>query len=134
MDRKLKQTIIGSSVVIGIILIAAAYFLIKALTPSKERMDLTEYYHTQDGEVSLILQDSVYEKNGMMMDGVIYIDYETVVNEFNHRFYWDSNENILTYTTPTELIRTEVGSNDYSINKSKSSMNHPIVKSNGTKV
>lgn len=134
MDRKQKQALIGSGVVIGLILIIAAYFLIKALTPSKEKMALDEYYGAQEGEVTLILQDHIYEQSGLMIDGVIYIDYETVVEEFNHRFYWDSNENILTYTTPTELIRTEVGSNDYSVNKSKNSLNYQIVKTNGTQV
>ena len=134
MDGKHKQAVIGSSVVMAIILIIAAYFLVRAMTPSKEKMALTDYYNTREDEVTLIMQDSIYEKNGLMIDGVIYIDYETVVDKFNHRFYWDSSENILTYTTPTELIRTEVGSNDYSINKSKNSMNYPIVKTNGTQV
>ena len=134
MDRKTKQAVIGSSVIIAIILIIAVYFLIKALTPSKDRMALEDYYGTKDGQVILIMQDSIYETRGLKIDGTIYIDYETVINEFNHRFYWDSNENILTYTTPTELIRTEVGSNDYFINKSKNSMTYPIVKTNGTEV
>ena len=134
MDRKTKQAVIGSSVVVGIILMVAAYFLIKALTPSKERLALEEYYNTQDGKITLVMQDHIYDKAGLLIDGTIYIDYETVVNEFNHRFYWDSNENILTYTTPTELIRTEVGSNDYTVNKSKNSLNYQIVKTNGTEV
>lgn len=131
MDRKQKQTVIGAGIVAGIILIVAAYFLIKTLTPSNERMDLEEYYNAQEGEVTLIMQDHIYERNGLMIDGVIYVDYDTVVEYFNHRFYWDSNENILTYTTPTELIRTEVGSSDYTVNKSRNSVNYQIVKTNG---
>lgn len=134
MDRKTKQAVIGTGIIVGIILLVAAYFIIKAITPSKERMDLTEYYNTEDGIITLIMQDRIYDKRGLLIDDAIYIDYETVVNEFNHRFYWDSNENILTYTTPTELIRAEVGSNDYTVNKSKSSLNYPIVKTNGKEV
>lgn len=134
MDRKHKQVAISASIVIGCILILVTYFLVHAMTPSKEKADLNEYYHSVDGEVKLILQDHIYEQNGIMIDGVIYLDYETVVKQFNHRFYWDGNENILTYTTPTEVIRTEVGSNEYNINKSKNTLSYPIVKTNGTKV
>ena len=47
-----------------------------------------------------------------------YIDYETVIREFNHRFYWDQNENVLVYTTPTEIIQAEAVTNKYSITKS----------------
>lgn len=131
MDRKTKQTVIGISVVVSLILLVAAFLWIKAMTPSKEVMTLDEYYHTEDGKVTLIMQDYIYEKQGLLIDGHVYIDYDTVVSEFNSRFYWDSNENILTYTTPTELIRTEVGSNDYTINKSKESFGYQIVKTNG---
>lgn len=134
MDRKAKQTLLGSSIVIGIILIVAIIFLIKAMTPSKERMPLEQYYDTADGEITLIMQDYIYPTTGKMIDGTVYIDYKTVVTEFNHRFYWDGKENILTYTTPTEWIRTEVGSSDYMINKSKNSVSYPIVKVNGTNV
>jgi len=134
MDRKQKQTVIGTCVIISIILIAAACILIKALTPSKEKMDLSEYYNAAEGEITLVMQDHIYEKKGLLIDGVIYLDYETVVNEFNHRFYWDKKENILTYTTPTELIRTEVGSSDYAVNKAKNSTNYQIVKTDGDEV
>lgn len=134
MDRKHKQVAISASIVIGCILILVTYFLVHAMTPSKEKADLNEYYHSVEGEVKLILQDHIYEQNGVMIDGVIYLDYETVVKQFNHRFYWDGNENILTYTTPTEVIRTEVSSNEYNINKSKNTVSYPIVKTNGTKV
>lgn len=134
MDHKRKQVIIGTSVVIVCILVLVGYFLVRALTPSKEVMDLSEYFNTNEDEVTLVLQDHIGEKRGVILDNAIYLDYETVVKEFNHRFYWDSNENILTYTTPTELIRAEVGSNDYFINKSKNTLSCPVVKTNGSEV
>lgn len=134
MDRKQKQTVIGAFVVIGIILIAAACFLWKALTPSKEKMDLAKYYDAKEGQVTLVMKDHIYEKSGLLVDGIVYVDYETIVNEFNHRFYWDGKENILSYTTPTELIRTEVGSNTYTVNKSKNNVDYQIVKTDGDDV
>ena len=134
MDRKCKQVIIGASTVIVCIIVLTVYFLVKALTPSKDVMDLSDYFNMNEDEVALVLQDHIGEKTGVILDNAIYLDYETVVKEFNHRFYWDSNENILTYTTPTELIRAEVGSNDYFINKSKNTLSCPVVKTNGSEV
>lgn len=134
MDRKSKQAVIGTSIVLVIILVVALFSLIKALTPSKEIMPLNEYYSVNDEEVVLILQDHVYEKTGKLFENTIYVDYETIKNEFNHRFYWDNNENILTYTKPNEVIRTEVGSKEYYINKSKNEVSYTIVKTNGEEV
>lgn len=97
-------------------------------------MDLKTYYKSSGNEVVLILQDKIYKNKGVMYDNTIYLDYDTVVKEFNKRFYWDNNENLLTYTLPTEIIKTEVGSKDYYVNKSKSSVDYEIVKTDGNHV
>ena len=38
-----------------------------------------------------------------MIDEHVYLDYETVINIFNHRFYWDKNEEKIVYTSPLKL-------------------------------
>ena len=95
-------------------------------------MLLTDYYQVEDSEVLIILQDRIYEKKGMLLDGKVYLDYETVIQEFNHRFYWDYNENVLTYTTPNEILQVEGGKNQYSVTKSmiktKTDSEYQIVK------
>ena len=118
MDRKTKLAIFGSTAAIIIIVILVASLVIDKMTPSKEVMPLTDYYEVADSEVLVILQDRIYEKKGMLLEGEVYIDYNTVVQEFNHRFYWDVNENILTYTTPNEILQAEAGSREYSVTKS----------------
>lgn len=132
MDKNSKVTLIGTLTVILIIIIALGVIITKKLTPSKEVMQLTDYYKVKDSEVLLILQDEVYEKRGLLIDGRIYVDYDTVVKKLNHRVYYDSNENILTYTTPTEIIQAEAGKTGYSVTKSmietKSQTDYPIVK------
>jgi spore germination protein YaaH len=139
MDRrKMRLTIAGTAVAVIIIAVALITVLIEKLTPSKEIMQLTEYYKLKDSEVMVILQDEVYEKKGMLLDGMVYIDYATVAEKFNKRFYWDYNENILTYTTPDEIIRAEAGKNEYTVTKStietEVSANDPIVKVFGDQV
>jgi spore germination protein YaaH len=131
MDKKTKQAVIGAGIVLAIIIIVIAVFLIKLFTPSDKVMELSEYYKIKEEEVLVILQDEIYEQKGLLSDGVVYLDYETIVEKFNQRFYWDANENILIYTTPTEIIRTEVGSKEYLINKSKKELDYEIVKTDG---
>lgn len=132
MDRKIRLAIIGSATGIIIIAIILISVLIKSLTPSKETMELTDYYKVDDGEVFVILQNEIYEKKGLLINDRVYIDYDTVVDKFNKRFYWDNNENILTYTTPTEILRAEADQKEYSVTKStietKVESDYPIVE------
>ncbi len=138
MDKKIKIAIVGIATAILILAIGIGVALVKKTTPSNEVMLLTDYYQVEDTEVMIILHDEIYDKSGIMADGVVYIDYDTVVNEFNHRFYWDQNENILTYTTPTEIIQADAVGNKYSITKSmiktEAVSEYPILKLYGDKV
>lgn len=138
MDKKVKIAIVGITVAVLIIGVGIGIAIVKSMTPSNEVMLLTDYYQVEDSEVMIILQDEIYDKSGIMADGTIYIDYDTVVQEFNHRFYWDNNENILTYTTPTEIIQAEAVSNKYTVTKSMiktdTPSEYPIIKLYGEKV
>ncbi len=117
MDRRTKTAILGSATAVLLIIILIGAAVVKFLTPSKEMMPLATYYEIGDSEVLLILQNEVYEKKGQLLNGAVYIDYDTVLEKFNHRFYWDSNEKILTYTTPDEIIQSVAGSKSYSVTK-----------------
>jgi spore germination protein YaaH len=134
MDRKTKQGVIAASVALIIIAIVISVAVIQKLTPSKERMELSEYYVVEDGQAMVIMQDKIFDETGLYEDGTVYLGYETVVEMFNKRIYWDANENVLIYTTPTEIMKAEPLSKDYYINKNKVSMNNPIVKIKGDKV
>ncbi len=115
MDKRMRIAVIGLSAVLIIVLLIAGLAIKKKLTPSKEEMSLTEYYPVKESEIMIILQDEIYDKKGLFLDGTVYVDYDTVVEKFNHRFYWDSKENILTYTTPTEILRAEAGKSEYTV-------------------
>lgn len=128
MDKNAKIGIIGGTVALLIIVIVVATTIIGKLTPSKEVKDLTDYYQVPQGEALVIMDDVKYEKYAKVIDGVYYMDLETITTMFNHRFYFDTNENVLIYTTPTEVIKAEVGSVDYLINKNKVSAEYTIVK------
>jgi len=117
MDRRMKIAIVGTAVALLIIIIIVISSLAKALTPSREVMQLSDYYKVSDTEVLIILQNEIYQQNGRLINDKVYIDLDTVKTYFNHRFYWDNNENTLTYTTPDEIIRAKSGSKKYSVIK-----------------
>lgn len=124
-----------AGIVIGIlgIMTVIGVLLAKKYMPSNKMEDLNELYQVDEDKIMLILQNNPYEEQGLYLNGRVYIDINTVTKYFNPRMYWDSNENLLIYTTATEVIKAEVGSQDYYINKSKSSVDYQIVKTNGDK-
>lgn len=134
MNKRAKQIIIVSILSLVVVIIAIIAVVLTKNKPSKVVKELKDYYLVSENEVMIFMQDEIYEKRGLIMDGSVYIDYDTVVTYFNKRFYWDANENVLIYTTPTEVIRTEVGNRDYYVNESKSTLPYQIVKTNGQEV
>lgn len=129
MNRKALHGMIASVIAIVVIVIAVASAIVKKYKPSDEVMELKEYYQVGEDEALIIFQDGIYEKRALYEDGSLYLDYDTVIELLNKRFYWDSNENLLVHTTPTEIIRTEIGSKVFSVNKNNSELNHPVTKS-----
>ena len=132
MRNKSKYVMFGSALIIIILLVVFGAVMINKLIPSKETMPLTEYYSVEQGEVLIVLQNEIYEKNALLINDKIYVDYDTVKDELNSRFYWDYNENILTFTTPNEILQAEAGNNGYtttkSVIKTSADMEYPIVK------
>lgn len=129
----MKKKILPVAVVIGLILVIAAGLLISALikkyTPSKEREDLSEYYHiTSDDQAAIVLNQEILDSQATLIDGHVYLDYHFVHDTINSRFYWDSNENILLYSTAEDLITANADSNSYLVTKSSVDFGRPVVK------
>ncbi len=84
---------------------------------SQERADLYEYFHImREDEVPIVLQDELIEEKAVMKDGRCYFDLATVHAYLNDRFYIDEVEQLLLYTTPNDIIRTNIGTNEYQVN------------------
>lgn len=112
--------------VLGFILISN---LIKKYTPTKEHMALTEYYKiTEDSQVAITLNNSVSNSHATIIGDHIYLDYMFVHDFLNERFYWDAYENILLYTTSSDVISAKADENNYSIGRNSTNYGRPIVK------
>lgn len=135
--KKKQNNVVPVLIVIGLIAIVVGGIvvssLVKKYSPSKEYADLKEYYGiTEDSQVALILNDTKSDSYAKVMDGSLYLDYGFVHDEINPRFYWDYNENILLYTTATDLISAEADASSYLITKSSNDFGSVIVKANAT--
>ncbi len=125
-----KRKIIISSAVAAVVLIIfiCLIVVIRKNMPSREYMELSKYFNVGEGQIQLIMQDEISDIYGLYEDGEIYINMSIVTDKLNPRFYWDSGENKLLYTTSTAIIYTEVGSNECYVNKRKESRDYTIVK------
>lgn len=129
--RKRQSVILIAAVVIVVILVIIIGKIIDKYTPTKERMELTEYFSlTEESAVAIVTDHKLMEQQAVLKDGMVYIDYETLYDVFNDRFYWDPNENILLYTTASDVISAAASSSDYYVTKEKKTVPYTIAYAN----
>ena len=135
-SKRRRKRNLGLKIALLIILVIAAvagFFLWKRYSPSDEKYDRNAYFGIeQEGQMAITVDNEVVEPRGMIADGKAYIQYETVRDYINSRFYWDPNENTLLYTLPTSIVSVEVGSKDYSVSNERQSEDYVILRTEGS--
>ena len=129
----MKKKVIPVVVVISLILLITAGIgissLIEKYTPGTERQNLSEYYNiASEDQAAIILNQELSESSAKIINGTLYLDFHFLQDSLNSRFYWDSNENILLYTTANDLIKVEADSSSYLVNKDSVNFESTIVK------
>lgn len=111
MKKKIIPILIAVVLIIIIGCVSFGAKIIEKYSYSKERADLEAYYQISDAQdVAIVLHNEIIEERARLLDGVYYLDLATIHKYFNDRFYEDKNENLLLYTLPEDIIRTDVGS------------------------
>lgn len=128
-----KKQVLPVFIIVGLIILVLGFILISKLiekyTPTKEHKELTEYYNiTEDSQVAITLNHAVLENHATIIDGHVYLDYKIIHDVLNERFYWDANENILLYTTASDVISAKADANSYSIGRNSTDFGRVIVK------
>lgn len=114
--KKAVPVIIAIILILVIAFVAFGDKILDKYTYSDERADLQEYFSVyEDKEAAIVLQDELMEEKAVVKDGVCYFELAVVHKYLNTRFYADVNENWLIYTTPTEVIKTQMGTASYSV-------------------
>ena len=122
--RRKKNKMVGILAIIVLIIVVAAILvmtpLIKKYTPSKDTSNYTEYYGLDtDQSMVVVVDGQKAEVNGLLIDDVAYVDYDTVHDYMNSRFFWDGTEEVLRYALPEELVEVVPDTPEYSVGKEK---------------
>lgn len=128
----MKDKIIPVVAVLSLIFIILVSIIvgkkIKQYVPNSEEQNLEEYFGiTADDEIAIELNHSIIEEKALLRNGEIYLDYNYVHDYLNDRFYWDTNENILLYTTSSDVIKAFADSKDFYTGRKKDSKSYKIV-------
>ena len=123
----MKKNTLPVLIIVGLIVIVLIFIgvsaVIDALTPTTERANLTEYYEIEnESQVAIVLDNEVLDSYATRIDGEVYLDFRFIYNNLSSRFYWDSNENILLYTTSNTIFSAEAEATSYM--KDKDSINY----------
>lgn len=132
--RRRKQLVPVLVAMLLVVLVAIAGIItgfIKKYTPSDARMDLADYYHTSEDEAALILQDTISETKGKMVDGEAYLPYSIITKELGGRFYWDKESEKMLYTTATGTLEIKPEDTTYTIAEQVKQQDYVIVKEIG---
>ena len=133
MKKRTGVTVIGAFVALILIAVVLGVALVKKYTPNEERVTVAELYPVSEGEAHVMFWQEDYEKNALLLEGGVYLDLETVLTYINEDFYYDAEEKVLSYITPTEIIRAYLGEASYYSNKDTVALEDPAVKEeNGT--
>ena len=142
--KKKKQYLFGAVLMFVAILLLMLVIIIEKRTPSKKHISETDFYklynldiNSEDKEMTsaIILQNKLIENETALIDSDrVYLKYEFLKTYVDDKYYWDNNENILLYTTPTDVISANVGSNEYMVTNTKNTLDYQIVKVNGPNV
>lgn len=132
MKRRFIPTIIAIVLIVIIGLFALAWKVIRQYSYSDEQQDMNEYYSiSQENDVAIVLQDELIETKAKLLDGTYYLDFSSVQELLNDRFYWDFNENLLIYTTPTQIITSTIGTTEYDVSGQQNTMAYQIARMEG---
>ncbi len=136
--RRNSNAVMVLVVILLIVVVAAVGVLtaaIKRRTPSDTRMDLNTYYGLEkEDDVALVLQNTVSEAKGKLMDGHVYLDYDTVSNVLGGRFYWEADSSQMLYTTPNEILAIAPESTAYTVNGENKDEGYKIIRQTDDKI
>lgn len=110
--KKRKNPVVVVCILIALLLIvAAAVHVITKYVPTRQKMNLTEYYgQTEEGQTSIVVGTQILEEKGLMSGTQAYLPIDVVANYINQRYYWDAEGQQVLYATPSELTKSPAAS------------------------
>lgn len=132
-NKKIAPVLAVFLLIAVIVVFMVCSSILKRYMPTKEVEDLNEYYAlTSEEQMAVVCDNVVLDAKGIYVDGKAYLDYNTIHDALNERFYWDANENVLLYVTPTDLVTVNAGENRYFVTKAENATDYTVARLDGT--
>ena len=127
--KKRRKRILILLLLLLIAVIAAGIVLWIRYGPSREEADKNEYFGITDtSQVGLAIDNQIPDVKSMKEGSEVYLDFDSVHDYVNQRFYWDSNENRLLYTLPDRTLSIPAGTTEFESEDGTQTRDYEIVK------
>lgn len=134
--KKKRQAMLAKALpvfiaIVLIILIVGVFYgetLIESVYYTSERVDLNQHFEiVEQDDVAMLWNDVKVDEKAKLIDGICYFDLETVSKYFTDRFYVNTEEGIVLYTTATDIYKTYIGDDfsSYYISEAENMLSHP---------
>ncbi|MCR4651927.1 MAG: SH3 domain-containing protein [Lachnospiraceae bacterium] len=130
--KQMKQKLIPVIVAVALIIIIAGITVCyemwnKYFNYANTQADLNQYFNVStEGEAAIVLQNELIDTKAYLHEGTYYLKFEDAKELLNHRYYYDSNEGLLVYTTATDVYISTIGAGAYEVNGELVYEDHPI--------
>lgn len=110
MKKRVFTVLVPIVLILLVAAVALGSILFEKFSYSKNKADLNAYFGiTQADEVAMVVQDSIVDEKAKLVDGMSYFTLSTVEKYFTDRFYVNSVEQVLLFTTDTDVVRINIG-------------------------
>ena len=130
---KLALRIVGISAVILLFIsgVCGAFYLgmlVERNTPVTTVMTLKEYYAPRGDEVVVFQDTQRADWTAREVRGQVYLPLEIVQEMYLERLYVDEYDQLVMFTTPTEVYAFPIGDRAYTINEKPELWDQPVIR------
>ena len=112
MKKRIFTVLVPIVLIFIVIAVVLGSKLYQKYSYSKERADLKQYFDIeQEDEIAMVVQDTIVEEKAKYANNICYFNLSTVEKYFTERFYVNSVEQVLLFTTDTDVIKINIGEN-----------------------
>lgn len=114
--KKVLPIVIVMLLIIGVGGGVAWSLLAGRYKPTEEVLDYASEMGLAENEYAVTLNHEVLkEDKAAAIDGRVYLSMALVTESINTRFYWDDNEKLFLFTTPTEVMKVTPDQQSYTV-------------------
>jgi len=127
MKKRMIPVLIALILILIISGIGLLSLYIEKYSYSKEQYDLNTYFEvSQNDAVALLMKNELIATKGKYYQNQVYLPYDYAIENINSRLYYDDVEGLLIYTTPTQIIESQVGASEESVDGVAQALDYQI--------